>query len=535
MGHGIKPRGIQNNSNSSSINKMANRAVLGAAALGIAYYNLNEHLKERRVRLEREENEQLFRDRAEERERQRQQKEQQSGGDDGNGGVDAFDRSVLRLVRSLLLERVIQRVRDRAALAEKMEPLRAAGNSLSLPLLIDSGSNNNRICEVVLGAALALSCPGLVEEALLSGAVCGLDAAGMDKVTLPLSPPPGLALAKLSKNSVRLICRAFRDEKQEAPYGFALYQDLLPFVRACLLNERFQSQRPALESVTISSTRAGMKGQRRLARHLMLHLIPARAYKINSSKKVVRIEPSILQHKLQYKLNCLKGALPDLVSGEEAFLTNFLGDFSIVGECGSDSSSGEFTYSFETLEALKKIKRSHISPPPDQYHVLSAQAGLMASKIAKVASDRLKKLSSNASGSGLSLEHINVACGYEGNTLQNLADSDQRMIEAGGHQIADKITDLLLRCVPSPDEQHVAAVGGEATEELRQEVAAFVVRYVMLLNFAYCEIPRLRGHPPSAFVTGQCVYIEGLSDAFSLLGSNVHGIHRILENEERRR
>jgi len=186
---------------------MANKVIVGAASLGIAGYCLNEQLKDRRAEQEANERWQQMEDHLEERRERMEQASMKRTGKRGRGSNESTDVDGL-FVREFSnpldskLSHVLTRVQNAVEQQQHYKQL------LHLPLLSDDSVMD--LSEVLLGAALALSDPDSVQEALVR-----------------CNPGPGLALAKLSSEALSLIIQIFKSQRKPPTTN---YDHIRPFL-----------------------------------------------------------------------------------------------------------------------------------------------------------------------------------------------------------------------------------------------------------------------------------------------------------------
>lgn len=476
---------------------MANKVVLGAASLGIAGYYLNENLKDRRVR----------RQHLQDLEEEREQRRREAASQRGRRGLRQEEENtqhcndVAEMVHTKVQEKLlalIESVRDQARVASAKNRL---GSSLmALPLI----SRGNGPSEVVLGAALALASSELIQETLMN--------------SVDLSP--GLALAKLAKDSLRLIREAFAYNSLQCHLVSHLkeYREFEDLARMALMHA---NGGPVVVRCTIKTDDLG--GLHALARKLNLCLIQEDAFEERLDKKKCRMT-YVLNHKLaRYKL---------FKKGDTVFLANFFGSFSVPVISREDN----MYISFEP-SGIKLFKGTRVQEI-DRGSVIEVLASFFAGRATAIAAQRLEELESDtASSAGLSLEHITVRCGYSGSFLHDLACADVQKIEANSSRLACTLAEKLQQCVPSPDvPAEEESTDTTATTALKNEVSNFVGQYIQLLNLSYCEIPRLKGRAPSSCVTSRPrVFHEAMKDILVFQNPMVARTRRLLEQEERER
>ena len=176
---------------------------------------------------------------------------------------------------------------------------------------------------------------------------------------------------------------------------------------------------------------------------------------------------------------------------------------------------------------------------PDMDAIAYTLALRIAADMAHEAAKRLRKLLDwrGSATERLCLELISINAGKGNMLLNHLVEADMNMIGGNKDKISSTLNDELLKCVPLPDATEL--VEGESPQEkLNAEVSRFVNTYIQLLSFSYCEIPRLSGRPPSAFVPKYSPFGEVTNHEHRILGEDpvmIHNVTRLQVKDERDR
>jgi len=370
--------------------------------------------------------------------------------------------------------------------------------SVTLPLL----SSSNKPSEILLGAALALGDMDLVRA-----------------IQLRIKHSPGLGLTKLSPESVRFIQDAFKQWICNVPAGL-VGKDLFPLMGFGLLNEKARRGAPSL-TVFEAKDPATASALQEQAERLGMFITPMEHF--HKTSDFYRREPKVMYTRLHQQRQPPLGGR--LIISNCPRLTKFSIRFNVVSE-----TSGQLDLS--KIDILRYSGNKVTKPNQDG--VIHLVASTLVGQRAEVASERLGYLVDKSSGRGVSFEHIAAHCGYDGDLLQQLAEGDIAMIAHNKAKIGGTIASTLESCVPSPD-RHIES-DGPPTDALRGEIAVFVDQYLQLLNLTYCDIPRIGGLQPSAFVNETRVSDEESKEVFQGRPARlVHGISRTMEKEERNR
>lgn len=474
---------------------VANKIVVGAAALGVAGYTLNERLKDRRVKQEEEEHQQRMRNREEEQqERLRKANNMREflRVEEKIQGETEFSTKLLLRLEVRLVE-LLTILHNDATKHKEIE-----NSSLFLPLL--SSHFESDPSEVVLGGALALSKSTTIEHTL--EVLC--------------TPHPGLALAKLSENTLSRMCKVFETFARSSPIPS------LPdeYMHAFITLAAFKNGQPTVYRFR-AEAHSQIQNLFKLARLLKLCLLPETSFKQDIPKLK---RAALQQQKVRITYTRRKSEpvwIPKL--GDIVYLMNFDGSFAVEGYIDGTCLSCDFS----NPRILNNSDKSMLWNPNRQHIAVDLLSGYFASRAAFIAASRLKRLRRLGEKEGVSLEHVAVECGYAGPYLHDMATNDVRLIESESSRMISTLTTTLKKCVPSPDGS------AEVTEELTSEITTFVAQYIQFLNLSYCKVPRIGGRTPSQRVEKKKDVYEEAIDGF-LKGDEprVRLTRRILELDE---
>jgi hypothetical protein len=181
---------------------------------------------------------------------------------------------------------------------------------------------------------------------------------------------------------------------------------------------------------------------------------------------------------------------------------------------------------FDTIRLIGRKHFQRISIPNiDGITELFSQAA--AARMAVVAANRLKALVQYSGIEGVSHKHIAVNSGYNGDVLKSLRESDESILEKNADNIHLMLHENLLKLVPPTSNDN-------PIDALSQEIESFIHCYSKLVTLSYCEIPRLSGSPPSAYVPLHDVRNEALEGSpWITKPLMVQSMRRMLVKEER--
>ena len=522
----------------NSDSTMANRAVIGGAALAVGVYTVNERIKERRVQEEEKEYRQRLEDIELERLRRKLEQEMKKKSSSskrrqkGSQGINHSEENYLddedevwRTYHEIFddfLFKTVHAVEE----AVKEEKKKQTARHLPLPLLARSGVNNeeNSNEEILVGAALSLADYDIIQSTMMR---------------IP-SLCPGLGLAKLSEQSIKLICRTFVDEaNRNCPFDD--YSDIREMFHLGALSKEAHNGEPVVFPIT--TPRNNLQDFLDLVHSLDMYVISENKFTSGITGKVGK--PNL---RLKYALT--SRSKDNFVGrGEKAFLCNFESSFSLPAYTTPD---GNISFAFTSIKIVNDGNRKTVIKKPRQQKAIKILASYTATKTVKTAAVRLRKLLScrqqNSDGgigtsSGISLAHIATECGASCEILQDLIDNDIALIEGNTIKIIDVISSKLEKCVPCPGDDSVpfpindsiSNKSASSEESREKEISIFVGNYIHLLNLSCCEIPRLAGRYPSACVNEISVRAEAEGGIFERPPLMAHRIRRILELGERTR
>ena len=226
---------------------------------------------------------------------------------------------------------------------------------------------------------------------------------------------------------------------------------------------------------------------------------------------------------------------------DKVMITNFHSSFDVPvtmqeGGLGRpDFESIRLVGSAASGKRQKKTSKSGVNTTkPNEDEIANLFAKKIAARMAKIAAKRLKQLVANGNRSALqddqevvSLQHIAVSSGYDGELLKALEETDQTILSEHTDSIRSALCTTLKKVIPPP----------EGTEEDgNEEISDFIDGYLKLITYSYCEIPRLSGAPPSKFVPDFDVTNEALQGScWSSKPMMVHSTRRLLVKNERER
>jgi len=225
---------------------------------------------------------------------------------------------------------------------------------------------------------------------------------------------PGLALAKLSIDSLTLIREAFAQNSLQwhLSYPFRDYHEFEDLTMMALAYSSAGNGGPVVVRCTIKTDDTG--GLLALASKLNLCRIREDDFK----ERPVNMQTP--NRRMKYLLNNNAARNNFFKKGDTAFLANFFGSFSVP----IISREGRKYSSFEPggVKIFSKGTRVQVVNRGNAIEVL---ASFFAVRATTIAAKRLDKLGSEAgNNAGLSLDHIVVRCGYSGPFLQDLSGAD---------------------------------------------------------------------------------------------------------------
>ena len=476
---------------------MANKAVVGAFALGVGLHQVNEWRKDRNVEMERIEREQLEQDRLDEKlHRERQQKEHQKKknrhkNQAGLTNGEMFSRSVDLLIEKELNE-TIRTAGDLATIkARQFE-------ALKLPLLGKDPTSQ----DFKLAVALAFGYFDSIEDL---------------KSQTSFKHRLGAPLVTLSRYTVQIIIKHIKSKKASRPLdlGQTLEQGVLntcAFLAA--RTQKIENREPFVQLYDYMYSRDVAKRMERYG----FFLTPLDHFECDMSSCGLY---------MTFRPTRTKGFVVDNES--LALLTNFEGIFQVPIKPMGDSEMldlDRLDFSKATLSKRLDKRKIHITSP--NIESLSCDYGLMQSRVLhETAASRLEYLLSRMNrDQELSLQHIAMYSGYEGTLLQEMEDADKHIIAENKASLGVALHSTLQACVLPVKNQDVPTH--------QSEIRHFVQSYLRLLQLSYCKTPILGNGPPSHYVPKKSVVMEAnemsvwVSD-----GTMFHGTRRLREKLER--
>jgi hypothetical protein len=149
--------------------------------------------------------------------------------------------------------------------------------------------------------------------------------------------------------------------------------------------------------------------------------------------------------------------------------------------------------------------------------------------------EAMNRLESVANPDGISLEHIAVISGYEGDLLADMRDESSGMVEHNKDKIVSVMETRLRAEIPPPGVDLVDDGCHLPNLALEREISIFIENYIELLRWVTCVVPRLEGRPPSAWVAPSSVDDVARSSMFVIPPRGTRRIRRFFELDERNR
>lgn len=485
---------------------MANKAVIGVAALGLSAYKANEYYQEKLVEREQEEHQQLEQDRREAHYQHLADRERKHGGKRSRKeGADpvsdhtieqAFQTAVSCHVDKILFALLLE-------IGEKGISSQSNINKQNLNFPLISNECEYEKEDIMLAAAFALGDEDLVKKV----------AHAYPKYKL------GIGLKKFSSKSISHIIRILESiEKPEPRIDIDAFDYLNMFVEFGVYDPHFRSgqaaARPLGENIVYSES------LHRMAEKCGFNITPMAQFKgiFNYNRRNPKIKflfKASSDHRRHF--------------GSNVLLSNFRCSFETpVKSIKASSMQSTVVADWYNIHLHGK-NANRCSPNLDV--IAEIYAKKIAATMSQIAAKRLRFLLQTQCDDhqGLSHEHISVYCGYGGDILQGLAQSDIAMITKNKSKISSIIKASLKNSVaPTDIEGNLAR-----RESLEKEIDSFINLYLRLLNLSYCEIPLLARKPPSAYVPDMSVHNEAYkSTIWSTASVMIHGTRRILEKDE---
>lgn len=254
--------------------------------------------------------------------------------------------------------------------------------------------------------------------------------------------------------------------------------------------------------------------------------------------------------KIRGDKNTIQYSLCNRLRGDDQFmLTNFISSFEVSADVKTN-----FTESYQTAKpdfsTIKltgkdskyganidsKTGKKYKQLKPNEEAITDLFAKKVAARMAKNAAMRLRRLAQAAYGDSLSLEHIAVSSGYDGELLRVLESSDQVIIKENSTKIHSTLQATLEKNIPPPEDNEMIGKDESPSTVLSIEITGFIDSYLRLVTLSYCEIPKLSGESPSAFVPEYSVFNKSLqSSCWKPTPMMVHSTRRALVKAERER
>ena len=484
---------------------MANKAVLGAMAIGLAGYTGMERIKDWQIERERENQVQAQRDHEAEMERRLEEKLRKQGNrsvKDQMSGSKLFQMKVYSHLEDMLLGLAVK-VGEEAPLHNRNLQM------LNLPLM----NNEYEKEDLMLAAAFALGESDVVERVIES----------FSKQRL------GVGLKKFTKRSILNIIHVFQSlEDPDIDHA-----SLNMFVTCGIFHPDLRDEKPRLLLISKDAP-SYSDNLRRWGEKFGIHV---------SGESWLQRMSKVPKRKLR-KSDCAKFHFDTTnhVSGDEGLiLSNFLCAFDTPYII--DETHDKIGFTFEEIHLPTKrtaalTERNNKRCKPDLDAIAHVFASKIAAGMAREAAKRLSQLLKlrGHCEEGISLEHMSIHSGKGSDLLQHLAIADRNLI-SGKDKISSALSDALLKLVPLPDEKGL--VEGESPQEkLDAEVSSFVDAYLQLVNLSYCEVPLLAGQPPSSFVPKYSVLGEVVRHKDCIWSRKpimAHSVRRLQTKAERER
>ena len=487
---------------------MANKAVVGLAAMGVSAYAINEQLQDWRARKERERIQRQRQDNIDALQmRIEGVQRKKKGGRDGFADVlheMQFTKGVWSRVEDILYDLVLK-------VGENAKPLRNSNRAfLNLPLMSTEYGKE----DIMLATALALGYDNLVLRIIEL----------YDKHQL------GIGLNKFTPDSIIEINRTLEsiDEPPVAKDCLSL------FVSLGVYDPDFISGIPKVFCYKCGDEYHESDNLFRYAKEFGFHVTFLSAFKVDV--QVQRSRPRVtftLNRNAKYQ-----------GKGDRMMISNFLCNFSTPLRL--DNMQPDFS------EIVLLTSTRHQVRMPKTDVLADFFARKIASSMAKVAAKRLSTLARQCDDShGVSLQHIAVHSGYRDDDLD--VDHDDENAEPSSRDILKMLEDTDLTIITNNSDKIMSTMstslestilppenndGGQDSpvDMLRGEISSFIASYFHLITLTYQEIPRVNGKPPSHFVPNSTVASESLDGTcWCRRPMAVHSIRRVLMKGERER
>ena len=256
--------------------------------------------------------------------------------------------------------------------------------------------------------------------------------------------------------------------------------------------------------------------------------------------------------KIRGDKNTIQYSLCNRLKGDGQFmLTNFISSFEVSADVETN-----FTESYQTARPdFSQIKLTgkdskygtNVDPKtgkkykqlkPNEEAITDLFAKKIAARMAKEAARRLWGWAriGFSLNEGISLEHIAVSSGYNGELLRTLESSDQVIIKENSTKIQSTLQATLEKNIPPPEDNEMIGKDESSSTILSTEITGFISNYLRLVTLSYCEIPKLSGKAPSAYVPEYNVSNKALQGScWRATPMMAHSTRRILVKAERER
>jgi hypothetical protein len=369
---------------------------------------------------------------------------------------------------------------------------RRRNSSPMLPLL---STDENEPEEIVLGAALALSDQLLVDRAIKQ-----------------CRQAPGLGLTTLSHKSLDLIQTVFQ-KCMPRPLHISL-KDMQALVVMATHNDSARQGQPAL--MVLPSQDRKNSDLLIIAKALGLHVFCQEDFRPEA------VDFGGSGHWLHFRLVSQQRKFDK----KSLYLTNFDDSFLVPV---TKSSGGKVHYQFTDIKLESTVARV-----PDALKTMEYLFLYIGYNTMQEAASRLKQLQKGSNRQGVSLALISAFCGYDGDIFIDMVQTEKAMIEHYLPRFSAILALELSKCIPCPLNPLDESTNTPSVA-LREEIDAFLINYMHLLQFSYCDIPRNRGRPPSALVPRLRVSDKASEGFMESTPFAERRIRRILERDERLR
>jgi len=432
--------------------------------------------------------------------------------------------------------------------------------SLHLPLL---ETEHNSPDEIALAASLVFGNGAVVERALKASII---------------EPGPGTALSKLTPRSVSLLKNVFgRELRTEISVGenTANVSDIgSEAMKAFASMIVFDDGRHPTSTRPRFLRKMELKGSNSYQEFIALKRC-SEAFGVYVHPSGFWSEPRAKSRGIEFSYR-YQGTPTDIESAALAFIpgpsgvaevwiTNFRGcAFYVPRKHLLLDVRGGVEFDLSNIELLGSRGKSRgrgkataASQPLDVDDLNLAQQ-IVARNLAMDVVARAMSLLGSFGQAKVSLEHLAVRAGYDGDILSSLRNGTAELIEERRTHLFPALSKQLLRCTPAPNrnwniywqsmnskdviegetvcgyQDEVAAA--KACSQLEYEVVGFVEAYARLIDLSYCLVPLQDSQRPSEVVPGKDVFTAAME---TLLQSSqdfpVHRITRALTLDERNR